>query len=390
MQVINPILWQGTSSFQPGQTPFHFYDNDTVFQVDADKVANYCATKLGYPTVDVELNSGSFYACFEEAISVYSEELYQSKIKDNYLSLEGSPTGSTFNNQVVIPTLNSTITIADTYGMPAGVGGNVEFYTGSINLVGGQQTYDLQTWASSSGYITVGDRVVVQRVYYMGNPAINQFYDPYIGGSINYQGATENFGWASYSPGLNFTLFPVYWDIQRIQEIEMSNTVRRSAFTFELVNNKLKVFPKPEVDGLKLWIEFTKKSDLSNPITNSPYGNNQSLVTNPSNVPYTNITYSQINQPGRQWIYEYTLALVSELLGLVRGKYQQVPTPGAEVTLNGSDLISKGKDAQVALRERLRGDFEDMSRQKQLERKRSENDSISNTLSNVPLLIFLG
>jgi hypothetical protein len=34
-----PIIWSGTSIFYPGQTPFGFYDYDTNFQVDADKVA---------------------------------------------------------------------------------------------------------------------------------------------------------------------------------------------------------------------------------------------------------------------------------------------------------------------------------------------------------------
>jgi len=232
--------------------------------------------------------------------------------------------------------------------------------------------------------------MVIQRIFYQGVPAINQYYDPYIGGSINYQGATENFGWASYSPGLNFVLFPVYWDIQRIQEIEMSNYVRRSAYTFELINNKLRVFPKPEIDDAVLWLDYSKKSDLSNPILNSPYGGNTGLVTNPSKAPYGNITYSQINQPGKQWIYEYALALASEILGLVRGKYTQVPIPGSEVTLNGADLISKGKETQLALRDRLRLDFEDMSRKAQLERKQSEQSSLSDTLKEIPLMIYIG
>ena len=96
--------------------------------------------------------------------------------------------------------------------------------------------------------ISANDRVVINRIYYEAQPAINQYYDPYIGGSINYQGATENFGWASYSPGLNFVLFPIYWDIARIQEIEMSNNVRRSVYSFSLTNNKLTIFPWPEPD----------------------------------------------------------------------------------------------------------------------------------------------
>jgi hypothetical protein len=280
--------------------------------------------------------------------------------------------------------------LADNYGSPAGVGGNVEYYTGSISLVAGQQIYDIQQLAISSSWIQQGDRMVVQRVFYESSPAVNQYYDPYIGGSINYQGATENFGWASYSPGLNFVLFPVYWDIQRIQQIEMSNQVRRSAYTFELINNKLRIFPRPEIDGMNLWLTYSKKSELSSVTGNSPYGTNTGLISNPSNVPYTKISYSQINQPGKQWIYEYTLALASELLGLIRGKYTQLAIPGSELTLNGADLIAKGKDAQAALREKLRSDLEDMSRKSQLERKDIENQSITNTLMQVPSLIYIG
>jgi hypothetical protein len=386
----NPSIYNGTPTIISGSTPFGFYDLDPVFQSDGPKVANFVTRKLGYGIMDVELNDLNIYACFEEAVSVYAEELYQSKIKDNYLSLEGSSTSSLLNNTVVVPSLNSIVTLADAYGVQAGVGGSVPWYTGSINLIGGQQIYDMQAWAIASASMAQTDRIVLNRIFYQSQPAINQYYDPYVGGSINYQGASENFGWASYSPGLNFVLFPIYWDIARIQQIEMSNYVRRSTFSFELINNKLRIFPRPEVDGTILYFEYSKKSDLSSVTGNSPYGNNQGLVTNPSNAPYGVITYKQINYPGKQWIYEYTLALASELLGLIRGKYTSVPIPGADVTLNGSDLISKGKDAQTALRERLRADFEDMSRKAQLERKQTENQSMNETLVNVPLMIYIG
>jgi hypothetical protein len=386
----NPSIYDGTPIAISGSTPFGYYDLDTQFQSDGPKVANYCARKLGYPVMDVELQDVNFYTCFEESVSVYSEELYQSKIKDNYLGLEGAPTSSQLNNIVVVPSLNSIVTIADNYGAQIGIGGTIEYYSGSLALTASIQVYDMQQWAVNNGHISSSDRLVIQEVSYKGNPAVNQFYDPYIGGSINYQGATENFGWSSYSPGLNFTLFPVYWDIQRIQEIEMSNTVRRSWFSFEVTNNKLTILPKPESNDMIIWIKYSKKSDFADPTKNSPYGTNKTLVTNPSNVPYGTITYIQINQPGKQWIFEYTLALASELLGLIRGKYTQVPAPGSEVTLNGADLISKGQAQQQALRERLRQDFEDMSRRAQLERKQSENQSISSTLSEVPMMVYLG
>lgn len=388
--VSTTTIYNGSPGAISGSTPFGFYDLDSSFQLDGPKVANYCARKLGYPIMDVELQDINFYACFEEAVSVYSEELYQSKIKDNYLSLEGSSTGSNLNDIVVVPSLNSIITVAENYGTPIQVGGYVNQYKAPLYLSASVQTYDLQAWAVQNNLISSSDGVIINRIYYEAQPAINQYYDPYIGGSINYQGATENFGWASYSPGLNFVLFPIYWDIARIQEIEMSNTVRRSMYSFQITNNKLTIFPIPDINNIVVWIDYAKRSEVSSITGNSPYGTNNGLIANPSKVPYSTITYAGINQPGRQWIYEYTLALASELLGLIRGKYTQIPAPGSEVTLNGADLIAKGRDQQTALRERLRGDFEEMSRRAQLERKQSENQSISSTLNDVPMFIYLG
>ena len=384
------LIYNGSPGAISGSTPFGFYDNDNTFISDGPKVANYCARKLGYPIMDVELQDINFYACFEEAVSIYSEELYLHKIKDNYLTLEGTPTGSNLNNVVVFPNLNYIINVAESYGTPIQVGGYVNEYKAPLYLTSSKQTYDMQDWALSGSLLAPGDRIVINKIHYEAQPAINQYYDPYIGGSINYQGATENFGWASYSPGLNFVLFPIYWDISRIQEIEMSNNVRRSMYSFSMTNNKLTIFPWPDKDGIVVWVDYSKESELNNVAANSPYSGSTDKVTNPSNVPYTNITYAQINQPGRQWIYEYTLALASELLGLIRGKYTQIPAPGAEVTLNGADLISKGRDQQTALRERLRGDFDALSRQSQLERKQSENQSISSTLNEVPMFIYIG
>jgi hypothetical protein len=386
----NPLIYDGTPIAISGSTPFGFYDNDAQFQSDGPKVATFVARKLGYGVMDVELDDLNIYACFEEAVSIYAEELYQSKIKDNYISLEGSPTASQLNNIVVTPNLQNIVAIASDYGEQVGVGGNVEWYTGSLDLKKKVQVYDMKQWAVENANLQPGDNIIIKRIFYEANPAVNQYYDPYIGGSINYQGATENFGWASYSPGLNFVLFPVYWDIQRIQQIEMSNTVRRSAFTFELINNKLRIFPIPEDEERKLFFQYSKQSEAGNPISSSYYNGNTGLVTNPSNVPYGLVVYSQINYPGKQWIYEYTLALAAELLGLIRGKYTNVPIPGSEVTLNAGDLIAKGQNRQQELRDKLRQDFDDMSRKAQLERKQSENQSLSDTLTNIPLMIYIG
>lgn len=385
----NPIIYTGSPGPISGSTPFGFYDNDAQFQSDGPKIANYCANRLGFPVLDVELQDTNFYACFEAAVSIYAEELYQSKIKDNYLTLEGSSTGSLLNNIVVSPNLGNVVNISTTYGAQAGVGGFVNWKSGSIALTQSIQNYDLKQWGIDHG-MDPSDKLVLQRVFFQGVPPQQQYYDPYIGGSLNYQGAMENFGWASYSPGLNYMLFPVFWDIARIQEIEMSNYVRRAHFSFEAIGSNLRIMPVPESTGGLLWIQYSYLSDMMNLLTNSPYNANTGLIANPGLAPYGNITYQQINQPGKQWIREFTLALAMETLGNVRGKYSQVPVPGAEVTLNGSDLVSRAQTIQQAMREKLRTDFDDMTRKAQLERKQAENQSLSDTLSNIPLQIYIG
>jgi hypothetical protein len=154
----NPTIYDGSPGPISGSTPFGFYDNDTEYQNDGPKVANYCARKLGYPVLDVELNDLNIYACFEEAVSIYAEELYQLKIKDNYLTLEGQPTSSLLNNTVVSPNLTNLINISETYGQPAGVGGFVSWKSGSLLLTASVQNYDLYDWAVNTQGMDPNDR----------------------------------------------------------------------------------------------------------------------------------------------------------------------------------------------------------------------------------------
>jgi hypothetical protein len=392
----NPTIYDGNPGPISGSTPFGFYDNDVDFQNDGPKVANYCARKLGYPVLDVEINDLNIYACFEEAVSIYAEELYQLKIKDNYLTLEGQPTSSLLNNTVVSPNLTNLINISETYGQPAGVGGFVSWKSGSLLMTASQQNYDMYDWAVNTQGMDPNDRLVIQRVMYQAPPAIYGYgygaYYPQLGGAGAWPG-----DWGGYGVGggvgggsNSVTYYPVYWDIMRIQELEMSNQVRLPAWSFELVGTNLKIMPVPTQGGRNISIQYCFQSDLMSLTENSPYGANQGLVANASLAPYGNITYTDINQPGKQWTKEYTAALTSELLGLIRGKYTTVNIPGAETVLNSADLITRGQQMQKDLREKLRGDLEDMSRQKQLERKQSENDSLKDTLINIPIPIFIG
>ena len=379
---MNIPIYPGSSSFFPGNTPFGFYDNDYQFQVDADKVVTFCARRLGYPIMEVELQDINFYTAFEEAISTYGNELYAFQVRDNLLNVLGASTASVLNHSLLTPTMAGVIRLTQQYAAEAGAGGNIEWYRGSIPLTASVQDYDLSQWATSNN-ITGG--IEIKRIFHDGPPAVTRFYDPYAGTGLGTQNLMDSFGFGAYSPSVNFVLMPVSYDIQVIQVIEFNDQVRKSAYSFELINNKLRIFPIPD-RSIDLWFQYIKIDERAN----SAVQNAPGRVTNVSNINFANPNYTQINSIGHQWIFEYTLALCKEILGYIRGKYSQVPIPNREVTLNQSDLLQSAKDERIALIERLRAYFDETSRQALLARKQAESDSAMNELGKSPMQIYIG
>lgn len=380
----NIAIYNGSSTFTTGSTPFGFYDTDSDFASSADDVAKWCAQRLGFPIVEIELQSGSFYTAFEEAITTYGNEVYQWKIRENYLNLEGSTTGSNLSNQLVTPNMGNIVRISEMYATEAGSGGKINIYTGSVDTIPGVQDYDLQAAISASG---VTGSIEIKRVFYEAPPAIVRYFDPYAGTGTGIQSLLETFGFGQFSPGINFLLMPIYFDVQKIQAIEFNDQIRKSAYSFDLVNNKLRIFPIPTTTAYapKIFFHYLLIDERNNPVVD----NRTNLITNVSNVPYQNPIYSQINSVGKQWIRQYTLALVKETLAYVRGKYSQIPIPGAEVTLNQSDLLADARSEKQALLEQLRAMLDITSRKAQLEQQASEVDFLQKQLNSVPLPIYI-
>ena len=381
----NPSIWPGSSSFFPGETPFGFYDSDVEFAIDAEKVADFCARRLGYPLTDVELQASNFFTAFEEAVTTYGNEVFAYQASENYLDFEGSPTGSSVNYKLIRPNLGTQIRIAEAYGSEAGVGGTTEYKTGSIQMTSGQQIYDLEEFAVSQS--TEKNNIEIKKIYYESDPAIVRYFDPYAGTGTDVQGLLDAFGFGNYTPGINFLLMPINYDLQKIQAIDFNDQIRKSNYSFELVNNKIRIFPIPNKDK-KLHFQYILKSDRNDPIVSGSLGTG--VVTDISTVPYTNPSYSNINSIGRQWIFEYTLALAKEMLGYIRGKYTTIPIPGAETTLNHGDLISAATSEKTALLERLRNYLSETSRSKLLEKKAQESEFLQKDLAAVPYTIYIG
>jgi len=497
-------------------TPFEYYDNDPEFVRDAKSVARFVAQRLGTGLGLAQLNISDLtvYAAFEEAVTTYGNMVYQYKIRDQYLSMEGAesspfnnatvtyvnsidvsspitwssarlatltdidnnPTytqavnagsvyvisaslsnfilpnldyvksftlaseyvsGSTtydlsqyvynklnkvsgsylyffttspqiasgsalfgtgsiptvyiqdildpeFNNKLVSDNLATlTTTIAENYASEAGVGGNYTVYSGTLPMKRGVQDYDLNTWAADSASLNAGDRIEIRRIFYEEPPAIVRYFDPYAGTGTGIQSLLETFGFGQFSPGINFLLMPIYFDIQKIQAIEFNDQIRKAAYSFNLVNNKLKIFPIPTEDK-NLFFEYVKISEKFNPIKD----NRNNIVTDIMNVPYRNPIYSRINTVGRTWIFKYTLALCREIEAHIRLEFSTVNVQGVGA-LQGSDLIQDARTEKEQLLTELKEMLNEVSRKAQLERQQQEAMFARDTLTQIPLPIYI-
>ena len=378
-------IWTGSADFTSGSsTPFGIYDSDSVFQIEAPKVASWCAKRLGYPIIDIELQGENFFAVFEEAVSEYSAQVNQFNIRNNIGSLEGQPTGANYTGQSVQGSdINNVVSIAEAYGNLANVGGRADIKKGSITVNTGSQQYDLQTLFADVS--ESGERIDVTKVYYETTPAIQRFFDPY---SVSGQGTlnlVDEFGFGSFSPAAQFILMPIYEDMLRIQQIEFNDQMRKSGHSFNIVNNKITILPKPTTE-YQLWFEYQVVKDRrENSTIITP-----NVVSDYSNIGYNFADYQKINDVGKQWIRKYTLALAKEMLGAIREKYNTVPIPGSEVSLDGAALRAEAQTEKDALIEQLRENLNEVSKKTRMENEASMVEQQQQIMNRVPIAIYVG
>tara|TARA_R110001606_G_scaffold72388_4_gene166592 strand:- start:5376 stop:6557 length:1182 start_codon:yes stop_codon:yes gene_type:complete len=387
-------IWPGSSSFaavsesfyktpSTGSRPtsFGYYDGDVVFKAEADKVADYCARNMGYPITDIELQDLNLWTAFEEAVTKFSTMVNMYNAKDYILTLQGTSDSVELSGKPITTNLGRTIEMAKTYGSEAGSGGDVDWKRGYINISSSIQQYDLNTlWADVS---ESGERIEVKRVFHNQDPAITRYFDPQTGTGAGSQNMLDGFGWGSYSPAVSFLVMPIYADLLRMQAIEINDQVRKSAYSFEIQNNKLNVFPIPRHD-YTMYFDYVVTADRNNP-TKSPAG----TVSDLSNVPYNRIQFGSIKDVGVQWIYEYALGSAKEMLGLVRSKYSVVPIPGSETTLNGTDLMSQGRETKANLLLELKELLLSMGRETSMQAEATIAVAMQQQLSKVPNYIYI-
>ena len=399
VNITGSIFWPGSASYSEvtGYTAFGFYNSDAQFISESVSSTYWAASRLGYSAIDVELSNEMFIKYFEEAVTEYSAQINAHLIKEYMLTLQGSPTSSDMTGRQIRGGLGGVIKLSDAYGAEVGAGGDVTWHTGSIPVTAGTQLYDLNSLFAVPS--ASGRDIRIKKIFHYKVPASIRYFDPWglptSPGSYNlgFYGFGANEGGTVGGAGTSYVLRPLYEDLLRMQAIELNDQIRKSGYSFEIINNQIRLFPIPQEDyTLFFHYVFKDESDAAyvsgSGIPGDPSG--LGTITDPSNVPYSNITYSYINSVGRQWIKKYFLATCKISLGGIRGKYPNIPIPNAEVSLDGESMRSEGINEREKLIEELRDFLDKSGKRAQMEAKNETDENMQKILHKVPLPIYIG
>lgn len=379
-----------TFAITANPTPFGVFDLETDFITDSDKMIVFVKRKLGDDILSVELTKKQIWANFEEACFEYSSILNQYQAKSQLVNWLGYATGTLSGSENLYPreSLEFLTRFAEPYASEADVGGSYNQISGSIPLEAGRQDYDIYnelvdtsgTPIVSSSLNTMRGKMRISEVFHFSPQAAYRFFDTT--SAINY--LNNEFSFESFTPETIFYVLPVFEDVLRAGMLDLSSRVRRSNYSYKVIGTKIRIYPTPTKITSPMARLFIRVKFMQDPLRPSYADGSIYGVSNLSNIPFGNLQYNRINSIGRQWIRQYTLALSMETLGLIRSKMGTLPVPGGNVTLNGPDLVSKGREDKKEFVTKLKEMLDTMTYDKIIEQQAARSENLSKQLKFIP------
>ncbi len=375
------IDWYNVTFSAGMSTAFGEFDQDPQFVTDSTKILKYVVRSLGYPSMQLQIYPEHIFTAFESATMKYSTIVNQYKIADNLLNVYGQDPSTDLTKAGIYGNLNSIFEISSMYGQEAIIRNSLktDIYSASINVIPGQQEYDLTNYIPE---YTNSNVQLIQIYHYpkMYNTAV---FDPMINPGFNMASVMMEFG-GVYASNARLVIMPLFETLLKMQALELNQQIRRSKYGFQLRKNKIIFFPTPDTED-NVWVDYVLKSDK---YANSIKDNS---INNVSNFPIKSyMKYSDINMPGRNWIQRFTLALVKQILGIVRSKYSTVPYPQGDTSLDGEILRQQAVAEQDKLIEELKLMLQESSMDKLIQKKKDISQNLQVIHSKVPSRIYIG
>jgi hypothetical protein len=410
---VSKLSATGTHGDVVSSLAYGIYSDAAFVSGAVDQVA-HTYQKLGGDILDIELKDAQVYNAYEEATLEYSYLLNIHQAKNILSNVLGGTTGSFDedgqledghdldgkNVSLRFPRFDFAYARRVAEGVSAEKAmGMAQIYSASFGLEGDVQDYDLQDIIYSASvdadnsdfpyYNKVGtNKITINKIYYKSKSASWRFYGYY--GGLNTVGNLGTYG--QYADDSTFQVIPVWQNKAQAMAYEDSIYTRNSHWSYELRNNKVRVFPIPSSGSSypdNFWVEFSA-GGVDTWEDQSDRKEGVEGINNMSTLPFENIPFKNINAIGKQWIRRFALSLCKEMLGYVRSKFASIPIPGNDISMNGTDLISQGKEEQTALRDELKEILDQLTYGELLSGDADVVEASNKVQQNVPMLIYSG
>lgn len=390
-----------------GNTPFGRYDPDPEFRKHAKKFSLWAARRLGWPEMSIEIDERDFYSALEEAIDEFSRIVNNQNIEDNLEAVIGSDADKDLTGRWVSSSgTGQSLELAKDYGSPlaAGAGGNIDWHKGFIKTEAGRQVYDkteirtrTETSEDEFDYVSVDEDIVIYRIFHEEIPSSVYGFHGFSGGfgsGLGRGAAISGMGLGGLSGGRQYTLSPLYDNALSMQDIELKKDFYQSERSFQILGDKVKIFPAPR-SQFRIWVEFVYENDAlgvevkGDSTARANVGDSiNNVISDYSDAPYDFIPYRYINAPGKRWIYKYGLEVARHKLGTVRSKFSETPSPQDSFQLDGQDLKQEAQDKMQTLVDNLKEQLDKLSKEERIRRKAEMAENLNKYLSYVPTLIY--
>ena len=314
---------------------------------------------LGAPLRSVEIEDEMMDSLLELSIGDYSQYIQDWLIESQWTSLSNLNLDTqSLSRAFITKSLDYETRYTYAYSKIVGLqaGGDWELKKDYIELVRHQQIYEIPA-----------GREINEIMWYSDAERNSLLFDPFsfAGGFAGGFGGAG--GFAQMGMSGSYFMMPAFDMLLRMQQINIQRRIIGGELTYRItaLPEGKKALHLMQTPGGKFdfgngtmmrgrvwyWYYDTEGADRDKCLKDNP-----DIIKLPSDVPFDEIDWVDLNNPAQVWVRRWFTAYVKETLSKVRGKFSgNIKTPDSELTMDYQSLATEAKDEKSKLIEELIG-----------------------------------
>jgi hypothetical protein len=328
---------------------------------------------LGAPLRSVELEDEQMDSLLELSIGDYSQYVQDWLIESQWtslynLNLDTQSLSKAFITKSLDFETRYTYAYSKIVGLQAG--GDWELKKDYVQLVPNQQIYEIPA-----------NREINEVLWFTPAELNNMLFDPWTFGALGAGGLGGPGGFSQMGMSGSFFMMPAFDMLLRMQEINIQRRIIAGELTYRItaLPEGKKALHLMNTPGGKFdfgnatmtrgrvwyWYYDVGPADRDKCLKANP-----DIITLPSDVPFEEVDWIDLNNPAQQWVRRWFTAYCKQTLARIRGKFSgNVKTPDSELTMDYASLATEAADEKSKLEEELKLRLERLRPDKMMERE---------------------